>query len=567
MAGDKNFYSAADALNDALTKAGVTHVFVNLGTDYPPIIESWAKHRAEGMEMPSVIIAPHEYVAVSAAQGFAQITGKAQAVFVHVDVGTQNMGGALHNAYRCRVPVFILAGISPYTMEGELKGSRDMYIQFIQNVPDQAGIVRNYAKLCSELRTGRNTQQMVYRSLQIACSDPKGPVYMTAAREVLEEEAWQAAEGPENWLPVVPQGLSGASVEAVVSALMHSERPVVVTSYLGRNKEAVAELVKLCRLLAVPVVESTPSYMNYPADDELYLGDEAEIVTKADMILAIDCDLPWPNTMAPEPSCRVFYIDIDPVKDSIPLWHVRSERSMRADSFEALRQINSKLETMGIAEGAAASRREWAARLHALRAERAAIMSSPGEELTPDFVAACVREIIDDDTVLLNEVISDGAAVTRQIPRTKPGTYFFSGGSSLGWFGGAAVGMKLACPEKNVVALTSDGTYVFSCPTAVYWMARKYNAPFMTVIFNNSGWCAPKTVTKKQHPEGYAARTDCFWTSFDPSSRLDIVAEAAGGAFACTVERPSELLDALREGKEAVESGRCAVINAVLPKV
>ena len=58
----------------------------------------------------------------------------------------------------------------------------------------------------------------------------------------------------------------------------------------------------------------------------------------------------------------------------------------------------------------------------------------PGEELTPDFVAACVREIIDDDTVPLNEVISDGAAVTRQIPRTKPGTYFFSGGSSR-WFG------------------------------------------------------------------------------------------------------------------------------------
>ena len=91
-------YTGADALNDALMSAGVDCVFLNSGTDYPPVIESWAKYEAEGKKIPRVIISPHEYAGISAAQGYAQITGKAQAVFVHVDVGTSNLGGAVHNA-------------------------------------------------------------------------------------------------------------------------------------------------------------------------------------------------------------------------------------------------------------------------------------------------------------------------------------------------------------------------------------------------------------------------------------------------------------------------------------
>ncbi len=145
-----------------------------------------------------------------------------------------------------------------------------------------------------------------------------------------------------------------------------------------------------------------------------------------------------------------------------------------------------------------------------------------------------------------------------------PGTLFYSGGSSLGWHGGAAVGMKLAAPEKDVVALVGDGTYVFSCPTAVYWMARRYNAPFLTVIFNNQGWNAPRMITKGEHPDGYAARGQAFWTSFDPPSRLDLVAEAAGGAFARTVSDPGALGEALLAGREAVRSGTPAVINVLL---
>lgn len=560
-------YTASDALTDALVAAGVTHVFLNSGTDYPPIIESWAKYEATGQAKPTIIISPHEYAALSAAQGFAQLTGTAQAVFVHVDVGTQNLGGAMHNAFRCRTPVFILAGISPYTIEGELMGSRNAQIQFLQNTGDQAGIVRDYTKLSQEFRSGKNIQQLVYRALQIAQSAPAGPVYTTASREVLEEEGWQINADLANWAPLAPAGLDDACIDNLTQALIAAENPLIVTSYLGRNTDSVPELVRLSERLAIPVVEMNHSAMNFPSSNAMHLGfDSHSLIGEADLILVIDSDIPWvPAIAKPAENCRVFYLDLDPLKEDIPLWYIPSERFMKADSLTALRQLSSNLDTMpsGIDQNAIEARRKSVAKRHHDMRAQWALEEADTELMTSVFVSKCLREVIDEDTIVLNEAITDRSAVDRHLPRNKPGTLFTSGGSSLGWHGGAAVGMKLAQPEKDIIALTGDGTYIFSCPTAVYWMAREYNTPFMTVIFNNQGWNAPKHITRCEHPDGYAAKNDTFWTSFKTPAQLDLVAAAAGGAFAKTVSDPSVLKAALLEGLQAVHDGRCAVINVM----
>ncbi|MDR0468989.1 MAG: thiamine pyrophosphate-requiring protein [Peptococcaceae bacterium] len=563
-------YTAADALNDALVKAGVTHVFLNSGTDYPPIIESWAKYEALGLKKPEIIISPHETVAISAAQGFAQATGQPQAVFVHVDVGTQNLGGALHNAYRCRVPVFILAGLSPFTIEGELKGGRDSYIQFIQNAADQGGIVRGYTKLNAELKSGKNIQQMVYRALQIAKSEPRGPVYLMAARDVLEEDGIDIDADLAKWAPIAPMGLDNESVDLLADALVKAKNPLIITSYLGRNTEAVGELVRLSERLAIPVSENSHPYLNFPSNHPMHVGAAQPLLKEADLVFAIDCDLPWTPAMTKlREDCRVFYLDVDPIKEDIPVWYIPSERFMRADSYTALKQINAKLDQGGIAPdlSAVSARREKFEKMRAETEERAKAAEKPQAVMTAEYISACVREIMDEDTILVNETITSGGSVGNHIPRTKPGTLYGCGGSSLGWFGGAAIGVKLAHPDKNVVALASDGVYIFSCPTAVYWMARRYKTPFLTVIYNNQGWNAPKMITKGQHPDGYAARTNKYWASFEQPARLDLVAEAAGGAFAKTVEKPEEVMAALQEGMEAVKQGVPAVINMILPPV
>jgi len=114
-------------------------------------------------------------VALSAAHAYASVTRRPQAVLVHVDAGTQNLGGAVGNAMRGRVPVLIFAGAAPYTITGELPAGRNEFIHWIQDIPDQRGILRGYVKYDNEIRTGRNVKQLVHRALQIARSDPAGP--------------------------------------------------------------------------------------------------------------------------------------------------------------------------------------------------------------------------------------------------------------------------------------------------------------------------------------------------------------------------------------------------------
>ena len=115
--------SAAALLIESLREAGVKYLFANFGSDHPAIIEALAAERERGIDTPAVIICPHEYSALSAAHGYAAVTGDPQAVFVHTDVGTANLGGSVHNAARSRIPVFIFAGLTPYTLEGELPGT------------------------------------------------------------------------------------------------------------------------------------------------------------------------------------------------------------------------------------------------------------------------------------------------------------------------------------------------------------------------------------------------------------------------------------------------------------
>src|SRR2546430_12056806 len=162
------------------------------------------------------------------------VTGAPQAVIVHVDVGTQNLSGGVSNASRGRVPVLIFAGAAPYTIEGELPGSRNEFIHWIQDVRDQRGILRNYVKYDNELRTGRNVKQLVHRALQIACSEPAGPVYLVGPREVMEEPLEPYTADPAQYPPAGPAALTSEATREIATALAGSSHPLIVTSYLGR---------------------------------------------------------------------------------------------------------------------------------------------------------------------------------------------------------------------------------------------------------------------------------------------------------------------------------------------
>lgn len=562
-------HSASAALLEACIEAGIAYIFANLGSDHPPIIEALAAARAEGRPAPRLITCPNEMVALSAAQGYAQATGRAQMVLVHVECGTQALGGAIHNAAKGRAPVLILAGASPFTQEGELPGSRNEFIQWIQDVSDQRGLVRGYMRYDNEIRSGRNIKQIIHRALQFAHSDPKGPVYLMAAREVLEEEVPPVAIDPARWRPLAPAALAPEDATAIAAKLVRARRPLVVTSYLGREPEAVPLLTALCRKLAIGVLESVPSALNFPAADPLHQGSQwnepvqNRALAEADLVLVIESDVPWiPRHNRPAPEAEIIHIDVDPLKAEMPLWYIGATQSFRANARVALGQILAALE--GIApppETMAERTRHYAAR-HAARAAEIAARAEARGKITGDVLTALLRRHLDERTIVLSEGISHYQTILDQLSLARPGSLLASGGGSLGWNGGAAIGVKLARPDHTVVALTGDGSYMFSVPSSVHWLARRYQTPFLQVIYNNGGWKSPKLSMLALHPDGFAAVAEDIGVSFAPAPDYAAIAAASGGAFARRITDLADLDEAIAEAFHAVRiEGRAAVLD------
>ncbi|QQE81436.1 thiamine pyrophosphate-requiring protein [Alicyclobacillus sp. SO9] len=570
-------FTVSDGLLKTLSEIGVQFIFANLGSDHPAVLESLAKaNENQASNLPRVIVCPHEMVALSAAHGFAQATGKMQAVFVHVDVGTQNMGGALHNAMRGRVPIFIFAGASPATLDGEATGSRNEFIHYLQDVFDQRGIVRGYTKWDYTLHLGQNVNLVVKRAAQIASSEPRGPVYLMAPRDILEQSADESVEQHSPQLkPLHPSALSSNQVYEILSELTNANRPLIITSYLGRNPSAVYELETLSNRLAVPVMEAGPFYMNFPADHPLHLGYEDFInkntyLESADVVLVLDSDIPWmPQTSKILSSLKLYWIDSDPLKEDIPMWYYAGQKAIKADSGVALKQLNEALDDFEVNESKVNLQRTNLMKEHRKRADERVQKETTPENgvITPEFLTRVIRETIDDSTIVVNETISNYGATWRHLQRTIPGTFFGSGASSLGWHGGAAIGMKLAYPDKTVVALTGDGAFLFSVPSAVQLVANQFNAPFLTVIFNNGGWKSPKLSTLAVHPDGAAARNSDFHVSFLEQSNLEQVAGSIGDTCGFKVSSPTNLRETLKKALDIVQHGNPAVVNVILQKL
>ncbi len=565
--------TTATAILEALTEAGVSTLFANFGSDHPALIEALAVARAEGRPVPTVITCPNEMVALSAAHGAALLTGRAEAVLVHVECGTQALAGAVHNAARARIPVLILAGLTPFTQEGELPGSRNEFIHWLQDVPDQRGIVRGYVKYENEIRSGRNAGEIVRRALQLALSAPQGPVYLTVAREVLEERIPEPGDAGGNFLPLARAVPTGDDLAALVRDLATAARPVVVTSYLGRNPAAVGELVALTRKLGMGVIESVPSAMNFPIDNPTWLGvqwsepRQNDQLAEADLVLVIESDVPWiPSVNRPSAGARIYHIDVDPLKERLPLWHIPAVASFRSDAASVLAEVNRRLANVALDDERIGRRHAELRRLHAERRQLLAERErAAAGEITVEFAVASLRPHLDRETIVLNEAITAYPLVVEHLGARPAGSVFASGGGALGWHGGAAIGAKLARPGATLVAIAGDGTYLFSLPATVHWMARRYRTPFLTLVLNNRGWRAPKLSMLALHPEGYASRANELDITFDPPPDYGAIAAAAGGALAASIRLPEEMEPALRRAFRAVrEEGRAAVLDVWL---
>jgi acetolactate synthase-1/2/3 large subunit len=200
-------------------------------------------------------------------------------------------------------------------------------------------------------------------------------------------------------------------------------------------------------------------------------------------------------------------------------------------------------------------------------AEEMAQRAGQRRPMHPRWVAYQLGKILEPNSIILDEALSNSGYVQEYHGRDLPNTYFGGGGSSGGWGSGAAFGAKLASPDSDVVLVTGDGFFMFGTPLPALWSAAHYKAAFLTVIFTNRSYSTGTSGLKRAYPQGVAQATDNYEGGLlDPAPDFGKLAEAVGG-YGETVSEPEKLEPALRRGLDCVRQGSPAIISAHLPTV
>jgi len=559
--------TVADAYLALLADRGVDYFFANAGTDFAPIVEAMAKAQSLETRIPEPVTCPHENTAMHMAIGYFLVTGKPQAVMVHVNVGTANGMNGFLNAARGNIPMLFTAGRTPTNEEG-LTGHRSLDIHWTQEMFDQASMVREAAKWDYELRNGKQTETIVDRALSVAKSEPTGPVYLSLPREVLAEQMDEFTyESPGRQHAAAPPYPNAAATDEAAALLAGAENPLIITNWAGRNPRVWGPLGELAERYAIPVVQYRNRYMSLPTDHPMNLGyDLNPLLGQADVILVIDVAVPWlPATDKVREDAKVIHMGADPLHSYVPLRGHPCDIALACGTDVGLTALNDALSAHeGRVKGNIDKRRKalaemwrkqrdgWAKRLDEVK---------DNKPLHPVWITHCINQLKGDDTI----VVKESALASTHVDITQPGTLLNAGAASgLGHGLGVALGAKLAARDKLVIGTHGDGSYMFGNPIASHYVGAEQKLPILTVIFNNQRWQAVRRATVGLNPEGYAAQSSHQpITMLDSIDKYEKAVEVADG-YGQRVEDPDDLMPALERGLKAVEvEQRQAVINVI----
>jgi acetolactate synthase-1/2/3 large subunit len=562
-------HSVASNYLQALLDRGIDYVFANAGTDTAPIIEALVAAQKAGVKTPQFLTVPHENVAISMAHGYFLATGKPAAVMVHVTVGTANALCGLMNAARDQAPILLTAGRTPSTETGHI-GSRNASIHWGQDSFDQGGIVREWVKWDYELRPGQPPEEIVGRALDIAMSEPKGPVYLCMPREVLGDLTDKKVPAPRpRPLGAQLSTPSAAGIAEAATWLMDAEFPLVISSSTGRDAANVQRLSHIAEQYGIGVAlpgEPGARELNIPTTHPMFIGvHPADAIAKADVIVAIDCEVPWwPSKVSLKPGAKVIHIAPDPFFTRYPVRGFPVDLALAGSSSLALEMLERALQARSAGKATQIGKRQETFRAisGARAAQQQALVQNMANRtpLHPAWIAHCINQVVDADTLIVNEM----GVPLDFLALNEPRSYLSSSlAGGLGFGLGAALGAKLGARKKNVLLLVGDGSYMFGCPTAAHHVARMYELPTTTLVMNNARWNAVHRSTLGMYPDGLAAKEELMpLVSLGESPAYQDIMKACGG-YGEKVTAPTELLAALQRALAANAQGQSALLNLV----
>src|SRR5215510_9336244 len=556
--------SVAAAYLRLLAERGVEYLFGNAGTDFAPIIEAYAEAAQRGTHVPQPILATHENLAVTMAHGYAMVSRKIPAVMVHVSVGTANMVCAAMNAARENIAILLTAGRSPIT-EGGLLGSRDGYIHWAQEMYDQAGMVRELVKWDYELRNAEQLETVVDRALSIAGTEPRGPVYLSLPREVLAVQAQRNNRTSTRLRAAAPAAPDREAVAEAARMIARAKHPVILTACAGRDPAAFDALARFTDRFAIPLAQFHPRYLSLPSSHPMNLGyDPSSLVADADLILAMEVDVPWiPDHVGPPEGCKVSQCGFDPLCTHIPIRGFACDLGITGSTATILEALTDALR-QEVTEAAVANRRtriiEQRVSLAAEWKQTCELVSTRSP-IHPAWVSHCLHQAKDPRSIVVNEYTLRLTHCGFEYPDSYFGS---SSASGLGWGAGAALGAKLAAPERPVIAVVGDGAYLFSNPAAVHHAAALHELPVLFIIVNNGMWNAVRQFTVGMYPRGKAAKSNrSAFTQLDRLPAFEQICAAAGG-YGERVDDPAQLPGALERAMAVVANEkRQALLNVM----
>jgi acetolactate synthase-1/2/3 large subunit len=400
-------YQGSEAFLEVLNANGIESIFLNPGGDLAPIQAAVLRYKAAGKHSPRIVMSLHESVAMTAAHGHYMVSGKPQVVLVHSELGTQQVGGALHNAQWGRIPIILLAGLA----------ASPKRVTWKQEPYEQNAMVRNCVKWDYQTAPGEDIQDVLKRAIEVAMTEPRGPVYLSYTRDLLTARVGRRPlESLVATVPTMPPA-DRSSLARIADILLEAKNPLIMAGYTERYHESVKNLIELAETACVPVTPGL-TRMNFPTThplcagmEEMGGGSKGNIpLTEADVVLAIDYDLPYvPAEGTPKKDAIILHIDVDPLTVGRPLWGRGADIFVKADSREAIPALTRILREKITPEKEAQLRerfKQLEQKHKKQREERRVLARSKSNEkpISPDWLAYCINEILNEDMVLVNHL-------------------------------------------------------------------------------------------------------------------------------------------------------------------
>jgi benzoylformate decarboxylase len=495
--------SGKRAFLELLKQEGVEFLFGNPGTTELPLMDALAVET----EL-RYLLALQEASVIGMADGYAQASGKLAVVNLHVTPGLGNAMGMLYDAQKAGSPILVTAG------------QHDQDFNTTEPIlwADLPPIARPLVKWSAEVHRLADLPRLLHRAAKTALAPPTGPVFLSLPGDILKAEGEIDLLAPTR----IAAQMRGdpAAIKQATTILAEAKRPLIVAGDAVARSKAHAELIELAELLGAPVYsELVPSTASFPASHPLFRGAMTrmqgpirKILDQYDVLFSVGGDLftlSLPSDIEPMPAgLTLIHLDTDPWelgKNYPPQVAILGDpKTTLPDITEALRKAMSSG-----ARGAARQRLDAAKA--ATLAERDPLKAKAREmagqtPVQPLSLLNAIGEILPKDAVVIDETISSGAGIRSLIRSDDPQSFYGLRGGGIGWGLPAALGVKLALPERPVLALVGDGSAMYTCQAL--WTAAHERIAAVYVIFNNSSYRILKQRLVAQR--GLAAQVDRF---------------------------------------------------------